>query len=117
MSNEDFSGPSLFEITADAFAVAMSTGLAFIPDEKVGELTAGVMKAPAAVLVADIVSARGVAPIQLLLSRGALASLHGSLRAWAKRLPVDARDQYDALAAESEQIFTARAAEYLDGDR
>lgn len=110
---EDFTDAGYQAIDPTAFEVVVSSGLALIPDPAVSLMTAGVITPPAAVLIATTVTRDGDRNLQLLLSQGALAALHGALVGWAKRLPVGARDQFDSLSADAEAKFTARANEFL----
>jgi hypothetical protein len=114
--SERFTSPGEMPIS-DGFGVATSIGLAVTSDDAITGLTGGIIQPPAAVLVVEVVNAGGTRDEQILLSSGSVAALHGSLEAWSRLLPVAARDQYEALAAESSAKWSARINAYLDGDR
>ena len=110
---EEFSDAGFHVIDPQAFVVVVSSGLALIPDQAVSQLTGGAMHPPAAVLIVSTIARDGDRDLQLLMSQGSLAALHGSLVGWAKRLPVGARDQFDALSADAEAKFTERVNDFF----
>lgn len=95
------------------FAVVAGSGLSLISDAHARALTGGVVEPPAAVLMADVITADGQRSMQLLMRANSLGALSGCIKAWADRLPVAARDQFDAVAAEAEQKWTAGVNEHL----
>lgn len=103
-------------IDRDQFAVVLNSGVALISDEAVQLLTGGAIKAPAAALVIGAIGADGKATHQLLISVFSAAALEGSLRGWSELLPVDQRDQYEALARDSHEKWVAIAREHLSGE-
>jgi hypothetical protein len=112
-----FTEPQYHSIDPSQFGVVLSGGLAITPDEAVKAMTGGVMDTPAATLVLGVVSRDGEKTHQLLISVATAAALEGSLRGWSGLLPVDARDQYDALRQDSQAKYDTIAREYLGGDR
>lgn len=116
MSDEQFI-ESVYSEISGGFGVALTVGLAVLADEGITAMSAGTIKPPAAVLIAEIVTAAGTRNPQILLSSGCLAALAGSLDAWSRRLPVAARDQYDALLAESSARWTTQIELHQAGDR
>ena len=96
----NFSEPGIDAIEPGRFFLANSVGLA---------VTEQPMAVPAGVLVFGLESGdTDVGHIQILSSANTLAALHGSLKAWSRRLPTAERDQYDALASEASAKWKQR---------
>ncbi|BCJ45361.1 hypothetical protein GCM10010168_86300 [Actinoplanes ianthinogenes] len=113
--NPNFSGPSMGEVDPNAIGVVISVGLALVRDEAIKDMTGGILKPPAAVIVADLVTRVGVRTSQMLTSADSLAALHGALQAWSRDLPTAARDQYEATVAEADQRYSQVVAEFRNG--
>lgn len=113
--NPNFGPAEQGSIDPGQIAIATSIGLAIIPDTAVDLLTFREMAKPAGVLQLECFKDGLVINPQILISRNALAALHGALDGWSARLPIDLSDQYEALRSEARSIYTARADEALGG--
>jgi hypothetical protein len=103
-----FTSPGHHPVDAGRLLAATSVGLAVISDAAVRGLTAGRFSVPAGVLLIGGASAHGPVDAQILAEADMLAALHGSLQAWRDRLPLDARDQYEACRVEARKRWTEK---------